>query len=84
MEAWDGEKVETDEGWKATIFVAGHGGDCMYVYTWEGEIKGGPMAGPLYFDVYGATYSDQIIGTVTVTSAGETIKKSLFIIKPDD
>jgi hypothetical protein len=63
----------------ATIFVQGHGGDCMYTYTWEGEIKGGPMPGSMTFEIYTTDHEAVIMGTAAVTSAGETVEVGLFL-----
>jgi len=82
LDAWYLDKVHTD-GWTVTIFAAGYGGDCMYTYAWEGENKGGPMPGPITFEVSSADRSAIIVGTVSVTSAGETAKVGLFI-RPRD
>jgi hypothetical protein len=79
LEAWDLDKVLTEDGWKATIFVEGHGGDCMYTYAWDGEVRGGPMSGPLTFEVSCKDRGAVIVGTASVTSAGETVEVSLLI-----
>jgi hypothetical protein len=83
LDAWDLERALTpDGGWKATIFLAGHGGDCTYTYTWENEIQGGPTAGPITFEIYHSERFGTVIGTASVTSAGETIEVGLFIRPP--
>ena len=79
LNSWDVSKVRTEHGWTATIFVEGHGGDCVYVYGWEGEIKGGPMSGPMTFEVSVKDCASVIVGTVSVTSVGETVKAGLHI-----
>lgn len=79
LDSWDVSKVCTEHGWMATIFVEGHGGDCVYTYGWEGEIKGGPMSGPMTFEVSAKDCASTIVGTVSVTSAGETVKVGLHI-----
>lgn len=79
LNSWDVSKVRTDHGWTATIFVEGHGGDCVYTYGWEGEIKGGPMSGSTTFEVSVKDCASAIVGTVSVTSAGETVKVGLHI-----
>jgi len=63
--------------WTATIFVEGHGGDCMYTYTWQDEVQGGPMPGSMTFDVYSG--GGKIIGTVSVTSGGVTVKGPVYV-----
>jgi hypothetical protein len=83
LDAWDLEKVLTsDGGWMATIFLAGHGGDCVYTYTWESEIKGGPTANSITFEVQHSERFGTIIGTASVTSAGETVEVGLFLRPP--
>ncbi len=79
LNSWDVSKVRTDHGWTATIFVEGYGGDCVYTYGWEGEIKGGPMSGSTTFEVSVKDCASAIVGTVSVTSAGETVKVGLHI-----
>ncbi len=79
LDSWNVSKVRTEHGWMATIFVEGHGGDCVYTYGWEGEIKGGPMSGPMTFEVSAKDCASAIVGTVSVTSAGETVKVGLHI-----
>ncbi|HET90225.1 MAG TPA: hypothetical protein ENN99_05735 [Chloroflexi bacterium] len=80
IDAWHLERrYDPGGGWTATIFVQGHGGDCLYTYAWEGEIKGGPMPGSLTFEIHSSDREGKIIGTVSVTSAGETVKTGLFI-----
>ncbi|MBU0703930.1 MAG: lytic transglycosylase domain-containing protein [Chloroflexi bacterium] len=84
LETWYLDRVYTADGWTATIFIEGHGGDCVYTYAWEGEIKGGPMLGPITFEISHTDRSAIIMGTASVTSAGETVEKSLFIKPPGD
>jgi hypothetical protein len=79
LNAWNIAKEWTADGWMATIFVQGHGGDCMYTYTWEGEIKGGPMPGSMTFEIYMTDHQAVIMGTAAVTSAGETVEVGLFL-----
>ncbi|MCP4539955.1 MAG: lytic transglycosylase domain-containing protein [Chloroflexi bacterium] len=81
LNAWHLNKEWTSDAWMATIFVQGHGGDCTYTYTWEGEIKGGPMSGPITFDLYAPNFEAYIMGTASVTSAGETVEVGL-LLKP--
>jgi hypothetical protein len=82
LDAWDVDKVRTSGGWTATVFVEGHGGDCVYTYAWEGEVKGGPMSGSMTFELSSAGYGTAIVGNVSVTSAGETVTVGLFIKPP--
>jgi len=81
--AWELDKALSPQGgWTATIFIQGRGGDCMYIYAWNGEIKGGPMSTPITFDLYMPDRNGLIIGTASVTSAGETVKRGLYITPP--
>jgi hypothetical protein len=83
MQTWPLEKHCTlDGGWSTTVFVTGHGGDCVYTYTWEDEIKGGPMSGPLTFELHQTDRFGNIIGTVGVASNGYTVTMGLFIHPP--
>ncbi len=73
------EGTGTDEGWVATIFMEGHGGDCTYTYLWEGEVKAGPMTGPFVFKVPCATEVSAIVATASVMSAGETVDVPVYL-----
>ena len=84
IEAWYLDRVYTADGWTATIFIEGHGGNCVYTYAWEGEIKGEPMLGPITFEISHTDRSAIIMGTASVTSAGETVQESLFIEPPNN
>jgi hypothetical protein len=84
LSTWDVEKVHTTDGWTATIFAQGHGGNCLYTYAWEGENKGGPTPGPVTFEISHSDPNAVIVGTVSVTSAGETVTEGLFIRPADD
>jgi hypothetical protein len=81
LDAWPIDRVCTASGWKATIYVRGHGGDCMYTYAWEREVKGGPTSGPMTFEL--RTTGGPMVGEASVTSAGQTAKVGLFIHRPD-
>lgn len=83
VRAWDLRKVRTPNDWTVTIFIEGQGGNCVYTYVWEGEVKGELMSGPLTFDVKSTDRHAIIIGTASVTSAGETIEVGLFLKPPD-
>ncbi len=65
------------EAWTATIFVEGHGGDCVYTYAWQDEVQGGPMTGSMTFDVYSG--GGKIIGTASVTSGGVTVTGPVYV-----
>jgi serine/threonine-protein kinase len=81
LDAWDVGTACVPGGWTASIYVQGHGGNCLYTYFWQGEMKGGPMSGSMTFEAIGG--SNAIIGTASVTSGGETAKRELFIPSPD-
>lgn len=83
LDAWPVGTECTASGWEAIIFVQGHGGDCLYTYAWEGEMKAGPLTGSTTFRV-GAAPKANIIGNVSVTSAGQTVSTGLFIPPPAD
>ena len=83
LDAWDVNKWCTSDGWGATVFVAGHGGDCTYTYAWERIVRGGPMSGSMTFDVTAAGFGNAIVGEASVTSAGETVAVGVFISPPD-
>jgi hypothetical protein len=51
----------------------------MYTYAWEGEIKGGPTSDPMTFKVYRTDHLAIIMGTASVTSAGQTVEVGLFL-----
>ena len=83
LDAWPVAKAcNPGGGWTATIFVQGHGGNCQYTYAWEGQVKGGPTSSSMTFGVKGADWNTAIVGAVTVTSAGETVKVKLHIPHP--
>jgi hypothetical protein len=78
LDAWPVAKVCHAGGWTATIFVAGHGGDCLYTYGWEDQEKGGPTPGSMTFEVSSAGFG-AIVGEASVTSAGQTQLVGLYI-----
>ncbi len=84
-EAWYFERQNTPEGWKATIYATGHGGDCQYTYAWKtGEdVRGGPVSGPITFDVTSPHRNGSIIGSVLITSGDETISVGIYIPSPE-
>jgi hypothetical protein len=83
IEAWDLKKVLNLGGsWTATIYARGFGGDCLYTYYWNEELKGGPMSGPITFEVTTPDRFGTIMGTAWVTSTGETAQVRLFFEAP--
>jgi serine/threonine-protein kinase len=83
LDAWHVNRACSGGGWVATIFVEGHGGNCVYTYAWDGVVKGGPMRGSMTFDVVSAGDGGAIVGTATVTSGGSTISVDLYVPAPD-
>ena len=83
LNAWPVNQACTAGGWVATIFVEGLGGDCVYTYAWEGEVKGGPLSSSMTFDVASSGFGSAIVGTASVTSAGATVSADVFVPAPD-
>lgn len=81
LDAWPVERVRTATGWKATVLVRGHGGDCLYTYAWERQVKGGPTSGPLTFEL--TSTGGAMVGEASVSSAGQTAKVGLYIPPPN-
>jgi hypothetical protein len=77
-----GDGVCTENGWAASIFVEGHGGNCLYTYYWEGEIVDGPKANSTTFSVPVAGLNT-LVGQVSVSSGGETVEKEIYKEAPD-
>jgi hypothetical protein len=69
-------------GWSATIYVAGRGGDCLYTYAWEGEVRGGPMPGSMVFNVQGASRGTAIVGYASVRSGSDVARVGLHVRTP--
>jgi hypothetical protein len=82
LDAWSVATTCTAGGWKATIFVEGHGGDCRYTYAWERRVQGGPTSRSMTFDVLSAGFGTAIVGKASVTSAGQTVEVGLYIPHP--
>jgi hypothetical protein len=83
LQAWHGEKFYVEDGWVVKICAEAYGGNCMYTYFWEGEIKAGPVGGgPTCFEVKVGTFAETLVGTVSVTSAGQTARYGLYITRP--
>lgn len=84
-EAWYFERQNTPEGWKATVYATGHGGDCQYTYAWktEDDVRGGPVAGPVIFEITSPDRSGNILGSVLITSGDETISVGIYIPSPE-
>jgi len=56
----------------------------VYTYAWDGEVKGGPTSGSVTFEVSSADSGAVIVGTASVTSAGETVRVVLLVRPTDD
>ncbi|HDQ72529.1 MAG TPA: hypothetical protein ENN19_10585 [Chloroflexi bacterium] len=83
VEAWDlGKRLHTERGWIAKIYIGAYGGDCNYVYTWNGEVKGEPTSGAVTFEIYQVDRFTPIMGTASVTSISTTVETKLFIEAP--
>ncbi len=84
VDAWPLESVVNLPGWRVRIFAEGHGGDCQYTYAWnvEEDIKGEVTGGPITFEIDTPRRDAAIVGTVVVSSAGETIRVPLYVHPP--
>jgi hypothetical protein len=82
LDAWPVGSYCTSGGWVAIIFVQGHGGDGRYIYSWEGQVKGGPTASSMTFEVRSSGWGTAIVGEVAVTSAGQTAEVELYVPHP--
>jgi hypothetical protein len=69
-------------GWKAMIYIQGHGGDCHFSYAWEGETRNGSTGQAMIIEVDSASYGTAIVGTASVTSGGQTINSGLHVPPP--
>jgi hypothetical protein len=81
LEAWPVDKERTPSGWKVTIYARAYGGDCRYTYAWERQAIAGPTAGEVTFDV--ETRAGAMVGEVSATSAGQTVKRGLYVRPPE-
>ena len=84
LDAWPVGRTCAGGGWTAKVFVEGHGGDCRYTYSWESQVQGGPVAGPMTFELRSASRGIAIVGQAAVTSAGQTAVVGLRIRPPED
>jgi len=81
LDAWGtGTTCHSGGSWSASIFAQGHGGNCMYTYTWEGVVKAGPIPGSMSFEIPGA---GAIVGTVFVSSGDETVSGKVYVPAPE-
>jgi hypothetical protein len=84
LDAWPVSRVCTSGGgWAATIFVAGHGGDCQYTYAWERQVQGGPTSNSMTFELKSLDRKTAMVGEASVSSAGQTAVVGLYVRPPD-
>jgi hypothetical protein len=84
VSAWPMEREYVGPGWKARVFAQGRGGDCVYTYAWNdsSDIRGEAMTGPIVFEVSTDRERAVIVGTVVVTSGGQTERVGVYITPP--
>jgi len=85
VDAWPLDRINTpDNGWKVLIFAEGHGGDCTYTYAWndESDLRAVQVRGSVVLEVTSARRDAVILGTVVVTSGGETQRVGMYIDPP--
>jgi hypothetical protein len=82
LEAWPVGTACAGAGWTATVFVQAEGGDCRYTYAWEGTTRAGPVPGSATFQLGNTTRGSAMVGTVSVSSGGQTAKTGLYISPP--
>ena len=75
------DKERRSGGWAATVYVIADGADCRYTYYWEREVKGGPMFGPITFELFSPTLN-AMVGEASVMSAGEVASFRLYMEPP--
>lgn len=84
IEAWPLESTVHLPSWSVRIYATGHGGDCQYTYAWnmEEDIKGVITGGPITFIIDMPRRDAAIVGTVVVSSAGETRRVQIYVPAP--
>jgi hypothetical protein len=82
LEAWPTTTRCVGGGWAATIYVNGIGGDCLYTYAWEREVRAGPTYGSATFELWSPVIG-AMVGEASATSAGQTVKVGLYIRAPE-
>ena len=83
LDAWPLGVEREAGGYVAEIFVGARGGDCLYTYLWEGQIRGGPTYESLTFELFSPTRT-AMVGKVSVASGGQTASRDLYIGPPVD
>lgn len=84
LDAYPLERVNTIEGWKARVYAGGRGGDCVYTYAWndETDVRAENVRGAVTFEVSSSRRGEVIVGTVVLSSAGETVRVGVYIHPP--
>ncbi len=84
IQAWPLESTVHLPSWSVRIYAEGHGGDCQYTYAWneEDDVKGQVTGGPITFVIETPHRDGNIIGTVVVSSAGETRRVQIYVPSP--
>jgi hypothetical protein len=82
LDAWPVGSYCSGSGWVAKIFVEGFGGDGLYIYAWERQVQGGPTPNSMVFEVKSASKGIAIVGEVSVSSAGQTVKVGRHVPPP--
>ena len=62
--------------------MQGYGGDCLFSYGWEGETRGERTGQGMIIEVDSLSYGTAIVGTASLTSAGQTIGQGLHVRPP--
>jgi len=83
LEAWSLAVVPEYDGFNATVYAGGRGGDCTYTYLWEGRVVGGPTHESLTFELHTTTMT-AMVGKLTVMSGDQTATRYLYIHPPED
>ena len=86
IDAYPLERYHTVDGWAARVYASGRGGNCVYDYAWntKSEMRGAEYTGPIVFEVRSSRRGTVIVGTVVLTSGGETVRVGLYIQPPGD
>ncbi len=79
----DKESCVSGHGWSADLHFVARGGDCQrYTYYWEGnKIGDSTSKRELIYTVYWGNAA--LVGTGAVESGGVTVRKELFVPKPE-
>jgi hypothetical protein len=81
-ESWAMETRRGDEqSWTAVIYARGHGGNCMYAYSWNGDVDKGTTTDGILFEIT-VDRREPILGTVVVTSGDESVSVGVYVLPP--